>query len=317
MSYFGKYIPGRVDRRTAALAPRSPETGAAMTFGKTHRTRRRISLRSGDVLLTGDRLMVEPLERRDMLSATVGAYADETGGGHELTESIDGGEVIFCRAFFPPPMCWLPEGFGITEPAAPPDVERNPDGIGETLDDPLVIVDPIVTDPIAFDPTLEEYLDFVRRNPTWPEDHGAGGIQLQVITPSSHLPWIEFGTPGEARAFDAWYGETLLSVTPPEGDQFDPVLVVIPEALRDFPASDPDENADVWLLADAEASTTDEPARAFASASASSGAHDGWMAAFAANFSGAGAEATQPVTGRRRGPAVANACDSPVWSRGR
>lgn len=216
-----------------------------------------------------------------MLSATVGGYADETGGGYEPpTESMDDGEVIFCRDFFPPPMCWLPEGFDVTEPAAPPDVEWNPDGIGETLDDPLIIVDPIVKDPIAFDPTLDEYLDFVRQNPTWPEDHGAGGIQLQVIEPSSHLPWIEFGTPGEARAFDAWYGEALLTVT-------------------------------------SEASTTDEPARAFASASASSGTNDGWMAAFAANFSGAGAEATQPVTGRRRGPAVANACDSPVWSRGR
>lgn len=69
------------------------------------------------------------------------------------------------------------------------------------------------------DPIRWEYWSFVENNPQWPEENGAGGIQLQVFTPSTFLPWISLGTPGEAMAFDRWYEQTYLKPVmsePPE-----------------------------------------------------------------------------------------------------
>jgi len=54
---------------------------------------------------------------------------------------------------------------------------------------------------------LNDYRDFVSQNPAWPEEHGAGGIQLMVLTPSSFVPGVVLSTPGEALSFDAWLQE--------------------------------------------------------------------------------------------------------------
>ena len=54
------------------------------------------------------------------------------------------------------------------------------------------------------------YLAFLQSNPQWLDDHGATGIQMQVMTPSSYLPSLDFPTPGDARAFDAWYEQIQL-----------------------------------------------------------------------------------------------------------
>ncbi|MEI8227561.1 MAG: hypothetical protein WCH77_04790 [Planctomycetota bacterium] len=59
---------------------------------------------------------------------------------------------------------------------------------------------------------LAEYDAFLAEHPDWLSDHGADGIQLMVIAPSTHLPWIELSTPGAARAFDAWYEQTYLQI---------------------------------------------------------------------------------------------------------
>jgi hypothetical protein len=58
-----------------------------------------------------------------------------------------------------------------------------------------------------FDPRelLPRYDVFLAENPTWIDVNQGGDIQLQVITPSGYFPELEFGTPGEATAFDNWY----------------------------------------------------------------------------------------------------------------
>jgi hypothetical protein len=58
-----------------------------------------------------------------------------------------------------------------------------------------------------FDPRelLPRYDAFLAENPTWIDVNQGGDIQLQVITPSGFFPELEFGTPGEATAFDNWY----------------------------------------------------------------------------------------------------------------
>jgi Ca2+-binding RTX toxin-like protein len=47
--------------------------------------------------------------------------------------------------------------------------------------------------------------DFLKDNPAWLEDKGFGGIQSQVITPSTNFPELEFSNPGKARGFDFWF----------------------------------------------------------------------------------------------------------------
>ena len=59
---------------------------------------------------------------------------------------------------------------------------------------------------------LKDYWNFIETNPQWLSEHHADGIQLCVMTPSVHLPWIDLGNPGQARAFDAWYEQTALSI---------------------------------------------------------------------------------------------------------
>lgn len=72
--------------------------------------------------------------------------------------------------------------------------------------------------PSWVDPILGEYRFFLEENPQWLEDNGGGGMQIQVMTPSQFLPWIELGTPGQATAFDRWYHQTYLAS---EGGEFE------------------------------------------------------------------------------------------------
>lgn len=114
------------------------------------------------------------------------------------------------------------------------------------------------------DPTYTAYLECLRVNPQWAEDHGAGGIQLQVITPSAHLPWIELSTPGAARAFDTWYSQTLLTQTPPEDQPTDPAAEPWTPELSDFTGSlspTPEILSGTAVIADTTV-TTDAPVTA-------------------------------------------------------
>jgi RNA polymerase sigma-70 factor (ECF subfamily) len=52
---------------------------------------------------------------------------------------------------------------------------------------------------------LPRYDAFLAENPTWVQDNQGGDIQLQVVTSSGYFFELEFGTPGEAAAFDLWY----------------------------------------------------------------------------------------------------------------
>jgi hypothetical protein len=152
-----------------------------------------------------------------------------------------------------PPLaaCWLPPPLiaveGIPASADEPDpgtvLEETIDipswcGVSEPWIDPIIGTDPNPVDP-APEPELSgepaswddliygEYRLFVEENPQWLEENGGGGMQLQVMTPSTYLPWIELGTPGQAMAFDRWYHQTYLAPVP-----------VLPE-LPEEPAPEP------------------------------------------------------------------------------
>lgn len=115
---------------------------------------------------------------------------------------------------------------------------------------PIVVVCP--REP-GEDPTLRAYQSFLKDNPTWPDEHGAGGIQPQVITASSHLPWIDLSTPGAARAFDAWFERNVMAVRgreaePPEPLAFEAAAAGEP-SLADptaTPAAAADDQATPW-----------------------------------------------------------------------
>jgi hypothetical protein len=53
--------------------------------------------------------------------------------------------------------------------------------------------------------TRWRYKWFLDQNPGWLEDHRVGELDPQVETPSRNLPWMTFGTPSLAGAFDAWF----------------------------------------------------------------------------------------------------------------
>lgn len=180
-------------------------------------------------------------------------------------------------------------------------------------------VDPIFETVGNSDPTLDTYLEFVRQNPTWPEENGASGIQLQVITASTHLPWIEFGTPGEAKAFDTWYEQTWPIVTQRNEDGIDTTaggetdlilyacdgyplpreFCVLPPPF-DFTAVDEVMTSDSELPSDVRAVSTVGGTQSPIEVPSTNDISYSWMAAFAANLPGAGGDSTQPVTGRRR-----------------
>lgn len=66
----------------------------------------------------------------------------------------------------------------------------------------IVQQDPQKTSPSDY---LKDFGLWLASNPSWLEEQGFGGIQLQVITSSKTIPELEFSNPGQARAFDNWY----------------------------------------------------------------------------------------------------------------
>jgi hypothetical protein len=162
---------------------------------------------------------------------------------------------------------------------------------------------------------LEEYRDFVTQNPTWPEEHGAGGIQLTVMTPSKYLPQIKLSTPGEARSFDAWWEQRTLvrneAIAPipaiddvpaavedgafvdsePSLEGVEPVLVVFPGV--------PTPVEPIDLPKPVAAPTDGSDVSAYAGTSALPLSEAVW-AVLGSTQAGAEATAVTPVGGRRR-----------------
>lgn len=110
---------------------------------------------------------------------------------------------------------------------------------------------------VAVDPLYRVYLGFLRENPQWPEMYGVGGVEPQVVTASSHLPWIDFGTPARARAFDAWFERNLMladgpGADPDSGMLWQPPSRPVPIALADseVPGEDPAYSAYLAFLRD-------------------------------------------------------------------
>ncbi|MFM8525214.1 MAG: hypothetical protein ACKOCM_06300 [Cyanobacteriota bacterium] len=99
-----------------------------------------------------------------------------------------------------------------------------PQESGDFIDDLWICILPDVPVRCWNDDPLSAYQAFLKENPQWEAEHGAGGIQLQVITPSAHQPWIELSTPGAAQAFDAWFERHVMAVrgayaSAPGGDE--------------------------------------------------------------------------------------------------
>lgn len=248
----------------------------------------------------------------------------------ELTEFSP---LLWCIAPPEPDSDVAPEAEQEPEPTDLPPVDEQ----GKI--EPTIIVCPGVELPPVcpeIDPKLErsgvldEYAKFLGDNPTWLEDHGAGGIQAQVVTPSGQLPWIELPTPGEAGAFDAWYTEVYLGKVPVDdwgssvdggldtSDEDDPVTLsegddgdlpvdeefVPPEMVKDFGSGEPVSLAveSQWL------SSRDFSPRARTLSSASDNAQTAvtgnrrptWMAALGPSGFGDATESGTPAKGKRR-----------------
>jgi len=146
------------------------------------------------------------------------------------------------------------------------------------------------------DYVVDQYREFVGQNPTWPEEHGAGGIQLMVITRSKLFPWAELNTPGEARSFDAWYDQVFLNNAPadPQPSIDDGAVTVDDENLFS-----PDRNSDQPVPATAPTGGSDGTPMS-AGTSAASVADAAW-ASFFTGQGGSESAGTTPVGSRRRG----------------
>jgi len=130
------------------------------------------------------------------------------------------------------------------DPAAIEGSVAGPDGRFE----PRIHIDPPIVDPIAVDPPiiddpseklhslLDDFRVFLADHPAWLSDHGADGIELQVMTESQYVSGLFLSTPGTARAFDAWIEQTYLMV---DGEtpyvEPDDSWVHIDDPVIDFP----------------------------------------------------------------------------------
>jgi hypothetical protein len=166
-------------------------------------------------------LAFEPLEQRGMMAAVVGALP------------------VACEMQSEDAMA-LPEGVSLL--LIGPDVsiegliaEGGDDQVDGSLPEDWLRCGTDLILQNASNKILAEYHEFVAQNPTWPEQHGAGGIQLMVLTPSRLLRGVVLSTPGEALSFDAWLQEI-------RGFPIGPVFGDSPNATST--ASDPTPSAD-------------------------------------------------------------------------
>ena len=324
-------------------------------LGPGRRGRRRGRSLVEPVLARGHRLLIEPLERRGMLSATIAPVGEAVAGDFE-------GDADTVAAESDEGFIGLPEGVSLlicpvadwTEGDGPerfvPASEPEPDdplGWDETVTNQDALLDGGdegaifwlgAFSPVGFScgftadsgivdwgtpPDMELLLD----------DSQESTFEPTLDTASGNLPWIEFGTPGEPAAFDAWYEETLLKATTEIGNETDPLLVACDGSLigtepdpllvacdglfrpreyfslplpGEFSPADGEAATSTWrggVAASFTTAGTDRPLAPVPSASGmpyNSGLPYSWMAAFATNLPGAGVDSTQPVTGRRR-----------------
>ncbi|MFM8378549.1 MAG: hypothetical protein ACKOB1_04390 [Planctomycetia bacterium] len=140
-----------------------------------------------------------------------------------------------------------------------------------------------------------QYREFVEQNPTWPEEHGAGGIQLMVITPSKLCRWAQLSTPGEAQSFDAWYEQVFLNNAPVDPQ---PPIDDGPVTVPDDNLFSPDLNSDLPVPVAAPTGGSDSTPKP-AGTAAMSVADAAWAGLFTSQANDESTGST-PVGGRRR-----------------
>jgi hypothetical protein len=257
------------------------------------------------------RLAFESLEQRGMLAALIGATpadcempipADAEPPVEESVIALPEGWSLTLVNPWETAGCWiLPPGDDVAQPTIDlPSEEILAEGSiegEEALDPDFVQPDGWIrcgTDLVMNglgNYLVEQYREFVGLNPTWPEEHGAGGIQLMVITPSQHVRWAELSTPGEARSFDAWYEQTYLGI--------DPIDSLPPS--DDAPVTVDDRNLYGPELPVPVASPTDGSDGTPKSAASVASVADAAWASFFTGQGGSESAGTTPVGGRRRG----------------
>jgi len=258
------------------------------------------------------RLAFESLEQRGMLAAVIGAPPADCEMPVPADAEPPVGDEAAVAEDFAIAECWItPPG----DDVAPPTIELP---IGEIVpEDGTDWLLPVTdgTDPIPEwiegddrircgthlvmqglgNYLVGQYREFVKQNPTWPEEHGAGGIQLMVITPSKLCRWAQLSTPGEAQSFDAWYEQVFLNNAPvdPPSSIDDGTVTVADDNLFS-----PDLNSDLPVPVAAPTSGSDSTPKP-AGTAAMSVADAAWAGLFTSQ---ANAESTgsTPVGGRRR-----------------
>jgi hypothetical protein len=123
---------------------------------------------------------------------------------------------------------------------------------GEELEEVVNVTPSEVTVIVNNDNTdtlLAQFQIFLAQNPTWGQ-LAPGAIEAQVVTPSSHFPELQFGTPSRAAAFDRWYEEVYAGVLPEPSERLRTYRIVkAAKALdmtqeRIFNASDAEQLVD-------------------------------------------------------------------------
>lgn len=148
----------------------------------------RISQGSGR--MSRRRLCFESLERRGMLAGFVGALPQMDGATDWL--DVPSAPVAFQADSADAVVCFPEAGFVPVSLESPSFFVS--DHVPYDWDDRWFAVD-----------TRRRYKSFLDENPGWLAEHRVGESDLQVETPSRNLPWVTFGTPSLAGAFDAWF----------------------------------------------------------------------------------------------------------------
>lgn len=162
------------------------------------------------------RLGFESLERRGMLAGFVGPLPQMDGATDWLDVPSD--PVAFQADSADAVVCFPEAGFVPVSLESPSFFVS--DHVPYDWDDRWFAVD-----------TRRRYKSFLDENPGWLAEQRVGESDLQVETPSRNLPWVTFGTPSLAGAFDAWF-----ELTYPDVKEFRSFLQENPSWLVDDPS---------------------------------------------------------------------------------